>query len=99
MRPALFTVLAVSGLCAMPAFGAEYAFSVTNRSQSAVVGITVRGGAIVDFKRIASGGTRDLVISLPDGNCATRLTIAFDDVDGFVMDYDACESGGIEVDN
>lgn len=98
MRAAFVTALVFAGLTGLPATAAEHQFEVTNSSQAAITNIIVRGGQVTDFKKVPSGGTRALTLSLPDGTCATRLTFAFDDSDTIVMDYDACESGGVNVD-
>lgn len=98
MRAAFLTSLVLAGFVILPSSAAEHAFSVTNKSQAAITGIVVRGGQILDFKKVPSNGTRELTLSLPDGTCQTRLTFAFDDSDSVVMDYDACESGGVDVD-
>lgn len=93
----LIPLLALAGLFATPVIAAEHAFSVTNKSQAQIIDIVVRGGQITDFKRVPAGGVRALTLSLPEGTCATRLTFAFDDSDTIVMDYDACESGGVDI--
>jgi hypothetical protein len=100
MRLAALPTLALLGALTLPAFSAEHVISITNRSQSDVTSVVVRGGQVLDFRRIPSGGFRDLTVSMPDGQCATRITFAFEDVDGLVLDnYDVCNDGGVELDN
>ena len=92
-------IIVFAALAAAPTLAADHVFVVTNRTQAAVTSIVVRGGEIADFQRVPSNGQRNLTLRLPDGVCETRLTFAFDDSDSIVVNtYDACNSGGIDLD-
>lgn len=90
--PAVLTVFA---LATTPAVAADYDFSVSNRTSAGLTSISVQGGQVVDFQRVASSGNRNFTLRLLDGVCVTRLIASFDDGDTLTIDYDACNEGGI----
>jgi hypothetical protein len=97
MTKSLLGALLAALIATLPTMAAEYPFVVTNKTSSDITGISVRNGEVVGFKRIAQGGERSFSLSLPNG-CDTRITVHLNDADSVIIDnYDACNSGGVDV--
>lgn len=98
MTKRILGVMLATVLVAAPAFAADYPFVVTNKTDSDIISINVRGGQVVGFKKVVQGGERSFTLSLPDGTCTARIQINLNDADAILFDsYDACNSGGLDV--
>jgi hypothetical protein len=78
---------------------ADHSFTLHNLTSSPVTRVTVKGGEVKGFKRVAPRASHTFVITLPDGQCVTpRVRVTF--ASGGSSDhknYNACKGTGIAV--
>lgn len=98
MRKRALLPLAAALVAAVPALAADFPFVVTNKTDSDILNIFVRGGEVVGFRKVVQGGERSFTLRMPDGVCDTRIQIILSDADALQFEnYDACNSGGLDV--
>jgi hypothetical protein len=90
---ALAGVLAAA--LALPAGAAE--LTIENLTEADIVGVSLKPGEVVDFKRVRSGTTRTLEVTMPKGECQAHLTLRFDDGGASEGSADVCRGEKVRI--